>query len=168
MNKATRKLKSQGLDVYQSATGSASSQVQVQVKELVQDEVDEATEEHVASYSGRTRRGKTKERVDYLVRPDGPPFVTLNVREKIDALGLTYKGFRELTLRCAMPCLVDSGNLRLALTGFDKSQHDTVLPLILERLDFVLSMQPDDEMLRVFKDANPWYRTGPVDDRQVA
>lgn len=106
--------------------------------------------------------------VDYLVRPDGPPFVTLNVREKIDALGLTSKGFRELTLRCAMPCLVDSGNLRLALTGFDKSQHDTVLPLILERLDFVLSMQPDDEMLRVFKDANPWYRTGPVDDRQVA
>lgn len=97
--------------------------------------------------------------VDYLVRPDGPPFVTLDVRDKIDGLGLTSKGFRELTLRCAMPCLVDSGNLRLALTGFDKATHDAVLPLVLDRLDFVLSLEPDDEIVRVFKAANPWYRT---------
>lgn len=95
--------------------------------------------------------------VDYLARPDGPPFVTLNVLDKLDTLGLSSKGFRELCLRLGCPALVDSGVFRIALTGFDKSKHDEILPHILSRIDFILSLGPDDEIVTQFKKANPFY-----------
>jgi hypothetical protein len=94
---------------------------------------------------------------DYLARPDGPPFITLDVREKLEKLGLSNKGFRELSLRLGCPVLVDTGVLRIALTGFDKSKHDEVLPKILERLDFIMSLGPDDEIVTTFKQYNPFY-----------
>merc|ERR1712025_1517677 len=55
------------------------------------------------------------------------------------------------------PVLVDTGVLRIALTGFDKSKHDEVLPKILERLDFIMSLGPDDEIVTTFKQYNPFY-----------
>jgi len=94
---------------------------------------------------------------DYLARPDGPPFITLDVRDKLEKLGLSNKGFRELSLRLGCPVLVDTGVLRIALTGFDKSKHDEVLPKILERLDFIMSLGPDDEIVTTFKQYNPFY-----------
>merc|ERR1711871_1481311 len=45
--------------------------------------------------------------IDYLVRPDGPPFITLDVSPLMQKLKLKDKGFRELTLRLATPCLVN-------------------------------------------------------------
>mmetsp|Transcript_31350 Transcript_31350/g.94059 ORF Transcript_31350/g.94059 Transcript_31350/m.94059 type:complete len:910 (+) Transcript_31350:681-3410(+) len=95
---------------------------------------------------------------DYLARPDGPPFITLDVRDKLAALGLSNKGFRELSLRLGCPLLCDTGVLRIALTGFDKSKHDEVLPHILERLDMLMSLQADDELIVAFKQYNPYYR----------
>ena len=89
--------------------------------------------------------------------PDGPPFITLDVRDKLEKLGLSNKGFRELSLRLGCPVLVDTGVLRIALTGFDKSKHDEVLPKILERLDFIMSLGPDDEIVTTFKQYNPFY-----------
>ena len=50
-----------------------------------------------------------------------------------------------------------AGVLRIALTGFDKSKHDEVLPKILERLDFIMSLGPDDEIVTTFKQYNPFY-----------
>ena len=44
-----------------------------------------------------------------------------------------------------------------ALTVFDKSKHDEVLPKILERLDFIMSLGPDDEIVTTFKQYNPFY-----------
>mmetsp|Transcript_2726 Transcript_2726/g.7993 ORF Transcript_2726/g.7993 Transcript_2726/m.7993 type:complete len:901 (-) Transcript_2726:64-2766(-) len=99
--------------------------------------------------------------VTYFARPDGPPFITLDVRAKLDKLGLSNKGLRELTLRLGCPVLVDTGVLRIALTGFDKSKHDEVLPAILERLDFILSLGPEDDIVKTFKMYNPYYgKTG--------
>ena len=95
--------------------------------------------------------------VDYLIRPDGPPFITLDISNKLRTLGLKDKGFRELTLRLAMPVLVSNGIMRIALTGFDKSQHADLLPIMLERLDRVMSLQPDDAIVTSFKEANPFY-----------
>ena len=51
--------------------------------------------------------------IDYLVRPDGPPFITLNVRDKLKELGIKSKGFRELTLRLGVPVLVNDGVVRI-------------------------------------------------------
>ena len=95
--------------------------------------------------------------VDYLIRPDGPPFITLEISDKLKQLGLKDKGFRELTLRLAMPVLIAKGVMRIALTGFDKSQHAEMLPLMQERLDMIMSLQPDDPLVTSFKVANPFY-----------
>jgi aspartate/methionine/tyrosine aminotransferase len=95
--------------------------------------------------------------VDYFVKPDGPPFITLDISNKLEKLGLTDKGFREITLRLGMPVLVNDGIVRIALTGFDKSQHKTILPDLLNRLDKIFTMRKDDEIVRVFKHANPFY-----------
>lgn len=95
--------------------------------------------------------------VDYLVRPDGPPFITLDIKDKLKELGLKSKGFRELTLRMGSPVLVNEGVLRIALTGFDKSMHDTMLPEMLERLDDMLSIKADDAVVTKFLEANPFY-----------
>ena len=102
---------------------------------------------------------ENKERwgVDYLVRPDGPPFITLEISDKLKTLGLKDKGFRELTLRLAVPVLIANGVMRIALTGFDKSTHAELLPLMLERLDMIMSLQPDDPLVQEFKLANPFY-----------
>merc|ERR1712188_340259 len=56
-----------------------------------------------------------------------------------------------------LPYYRDTGVLRIALTGFDKSKHDEVLPKILERLDFIMSLGPDDEIVTTFKQYNPFY-----------
>lgn len=45
--------------------------------------------------------------VEYLIRPDGPPFITLDVSAKLSELGLTSEGYRELTLRMGCPVLVN-------------------------------------------------------------
>lgn len=99
--------------------------------------------------------------VDYLVRPDGPPFITLEISDKLKTLGLKDKGFRELTLRLAVPVLIANGVMRIALTGFDKSTHAELLPLMLERLDMIMSLQPDNPLVEEFKIANPFYAIKP-------
>ena len=95
--------------------------------------------------------------VDYLVRPDGPPFITLDIKAKLMELGLKSKGFRELTLRMGSPVLVADGVLRIALTGFDKGMHDTLLPEMLQRIDKMLSIKADDPVVTKFLEANPFY-----------
>ena len=40
------------------------------------------------------------------MRPDGPPFITLDVSDKLLEMGVTSKGFREITLRLGVPVLV--------------------------------------------------------------
>ena len=99
--------------------------------------------------------------VDYMVRPDGPPFITLEISDKLKTLGLKDKGFRELTLRLAVPVLIANGVMRIALTGFDKSTHAELLPLMLERLDMIMSLQPDNPLVEEFKIANPFYAIKP-------
>ena len=100
---------------------------------------------------------KSRWGVDYLVRPDGPPFITLDVSDKLKELGLNSKGFRELSLRLGSPVLVNDGVLRIALTGFDKKEHDAILPELLARIDGMLSIGADDPILETFIDANPFY-----------
>lgn len=95
--------------------------------------------------------------VDYLVRPDGPPFITLDIKAKLKELGLKSKGFRELTLRMGSPVLVADGVLRIALTGFDKGMHDILLPEMLQRIDEMLSIKADDPVVTKFLEANPFY-----------
>merc|ERR1711988_1750991 len=101
--------------------------------------------------------------VDYLVRPDGPPFITLDIKDKLKELGLKSKGFRELTLRMGSPVLVNEGVLRIALTGFDKSMHDALLPEMLQRIDDMLSVKADDPLVVKFLEANPFYGAGMAD-----
>lgn len=95
--------------------------------------------------------------VDYLVRPDGPPFITLDITPLMEKLNLNSKGFRELSLRMGSPVLVADGVLRIALTGFDKAEHDALLPELLKRLDMMMSLQPEDEIVTKFLDANRFY-----------
>ena len=96
--------------------------------------------------------------VDYLIRPDGPPFITLDIKNKLQHLNLTSEGYRELSLRLACPVLVNDGILRIALTGFDKSEHDEILPIILDRLDYILSINQKDPILQDFVSANPIFK----------
>ena len=103
-------------------------------------------------------KNKNRWGVDYLIRPDGPPFITLDIKNKLKNLNLTSEGFRELTLRLACPVLVSDGILRIALTGFDKSEHDNILPLILDRLDYILSINQEDSILQDFVLANPMFK----------
>ena len=100
---------------------------------------------------------KEKWGIDYFVRPDGPPFITLDISKKLKSLQLSDKGFREITLRLGVPVLVNDGIVRIALTGFDKSQHDIILPRILKRLDKIFSIGKEDDLITVFKQANPFY-----------
>ena len=95
--------------------------------------------------------------VKYLMRPDGPPFITLDVRDKLVELGLSNKGLREMSLRLGGPVLIDKGNLRISLTGFDKSTHGEVLPHIKEKIDMILSLTREDPLVVAFKEANPFY-----------
>ena len=95
--------------------------------------------------------------VDYLIRPDGPPFITLDISNKLKELGINSKGFRELSLRLGSPVLVNEGVLRIALTGFDKKEHDAILPDILLRIDNMLSITADDSILLTFIYENPLY-----------
>ena len=87
----------------------------------------------------------------------GPPFITLDISKKLKSLQLSDKGFREITLRLGVPVLVNDGIVRIALTGFDKSQHDIILPQILKRLDKIFSIGKEDDLITVFKQANPFY-----------
>ena len=98
--------------------------------------------------------------IDFWIKPDGPPFITLDVGDKLKELELNDKGFRELTLRLACPVLVSDGCLRIALTGFDKSKHGEMLEKIKERLDFLFSLNNDSELVTMFKINNPYYSTG--------
>ena len=98
--------------------------------------------------------------IDFWIKPDGPPFITLDVGDKLKELELNDKGFRELTLRLACPVLVSDGCLRIALTGFDKTKHSEMLEKIKERLDFLFSLNKDSELVTLFKINNPYYSTG--------
>ena len=95
--------------------------------------------------------------VDYLIRPDGPPFITLDINKKLKKLNLTSQGFQELTLRLCCPVLVSDGILRIALTGFDKKTYSKILPTIISKLDTILSIDKNDKLLTNFIKHNPFY-----------
>jgi hypothetical protein len=100
--------------------------------------------------------------VDYWVRPDGPPFITLDVQNKLKQLELTDKGFRELTLRLGCPVLVNDDCLRIALTGFDKSRHIEMLDKIKERLDYIFTLNNESSLIKLFKYHNPIYESNNI------
>ena len=102
---------------------------------------------------------KAKWGCDFWIKPDGPPFITLNIQDKLKNMGLTDKGFREFTMRLGIPVLVANGCMRIALTGFDKSKHEELLPVILSRLDEVMSMNKDSDLVKIFKAENAFYTT---------
>ena len=58
--------------------------------------------------------------------------------------------FKELCLRMGCPMLVNDGCLRIALTGFDKQQHTTIVEHIKERLDFLFTLTKEDEIIKTF------------------
>ena len=64
---------------------------------------------------------------------------------------------RLLARALGSPVLVNDGVLRIALTGFDKKEHDAILPELLARIDGMLSIGADDPILETFIDANPFY-----------
>ena len=68
-------------------------------------------------------KNKKKWGIDFWIKPDGPPFITLDINEKLKRLNMDDYQFRELTLRLGCPMLVNDGCLRIALTGFEKKQH---------------------------------------------
>ena len=95
--------------------------------------------------------------VDYLIRPDGPPFITLDINKKLEKMNITSQGFQELTLRLCCPVLVSDGILRIALTGFDKKEHYKILPVIINKIDKILSITESDKILKDFIFYNPLY-----------
>jgi hypothetical protein len=56
-----------------------------------------------------------------------------------------------------VPVLVNDGVVRIALTGFDKSLHDELLPELLNRLDEIMSLEAHTPVVRTFLEANPFY-----------
>ena len=44
--------------------------------------------------------------------------------------------------------LINDGCLRIALTGFDKQQHTTIVEHIKERLDFLFTLTKQDEIIK--------------------
>ena len=97
---------------------------------------------------------KNKWGLDFWIKPDGPPFITLDINEKLKQLDISDNEFRELTLRLGCPMLINNGCLRIALTGFEKSQHSYIVESIKERLDYIFSLKKNDSIVRTFKNNN--------------
>ena len=93
---------------------------------------------------------KKKWGLDFWIKPDGPPFITLNIKEKLKQLEMNEDEFKDLCLRMGCPMLINDGCLRIALTGFDKQQHTTIVEHIKERLDFLFTLTKQDEIIKTF------------------
>ena len=96
-------------------------------------------------------KNKKKWGLDFWIKPDGPPFITLNIKEKLNKLDMNEDEFKELCLRMGCPMLVNDGCLRIALTGFDKEEHNTIVEDIKERLDFIFTLTKQDEIIKIFQ-----------------
>lgn len=99
-------------------------------------------------------KNKNKWGLDFWIKPDGPPFITLNVSNKLKELDMCDYSFRELSLRLGCPVLVNNGCLRIALTGFEKSKHIEILDFIKEKLDFIFTLKKNDDIIKNFKKNN--------------
>ena len=75
-------------------------------------------------------------------------------REKLKQLDISDNEFRDLTLRLGCPMLINNGCLRIALTGFEKSQHSYIVESIKERLDYIFSLRKNDTIIKTFKNNN--------------
>ena len=93
---------------------------------------------------------KEKWGLDFWIKPDGPPFITLDIHEKLKQLEMNEDEFKDLCLRLGCPMLVNQGCLRIALTGFDKKDHTEIVEHIKERLDFLFSLTKNDEIIKIF------------------
>jgi len=85
--------------------------------------------------------------IDFWIKPDGPPFITLDINKKLHELEINENQFRELTLKIGCPMLISGGCLRIALTGFEKKEHKPMLKEIQNRLDFLFSLQKEDKLI---------------------
>ena len=93
---------------------------------------------------------KEKWGLDFWIKPDGPPFITLDIHDKLKQLEMNEDEFKDLCLRLGCPMLVNQGCLRIALTGFDKKDHTDIVEHIKERLDFLFSLTKNDEIIKIF------------------
>ena len=94
---------------------------------------------------------KKKWGIDFWIKPDGPPFITLDITKKLKELDMSDNQFRELTLRLGCPVLVTNGCLRIALTGFKKNKHIELLDKIKERLSYIFLLNKTDPIISTFK-----------------
>ena len=94
---------------------------------------------------------KEKWGLDFWIKPDGPPFITLDINEKLKELDMDDNTFRELTLRLGCPMLVNHGCLRIALTGFEQKEHEHIVEHIQERLDYLFTLTKEDEMIQTYR-----------------
>ena len=91
---------------------------------------------------------KTKWGIDYWIKPDGPPFITLDINKKLKQLEMSDSDFRELSLRMACPILTNNGCLRIALTGFEQKYHADIVHDIQERLDCLFTLTKKDDIIK--------------------
>ena len=96
-------------------------------------------------------KNKKKWGLDFWIKPDGPPFITLDINEKLRELDMDDNEFRELTLRLGCPVLVNHGCLRIALTGFKQKEHEHIVKHIQERLDYLFTLTKEDEMIQAYQ-----------------
>jgi hypothetical protein len=94
---------------------------------------------------------KQKWNIDFWIKPDGPPFITLDIHKKLNELNMNENEFRELTLRLGCPMLVNQGCLRIALTGFEKEHHNKVIYDIKERLNELFTLTKEDDRIQAFR-----------------
>lgn len=94
---------------------------------------------------------KQKWNIDFWIKPDGPPFITLDIHKKLNELNINENEFRELTLRLGCPMLVNQGCLRIALTGFEKEHHNKVIYDIKERLNELFTLTKEDDRIQAFR-----------------
>ena len=95
-------------------------------------------------------KNKMKWGLDFWIKPNGPPFITLDISEKLKKLDMDENEFRDLTLRVGCPMLVNNGCLRIALTGFEKKEHVNMLGEIEERLDYLFTLTKEDDIIQEF------------------
>ena len=93
---------------------------------------------------------KKKWGLDYWIKPDGPPFITLDINKKLKQLEMNENKFRDLCLQLGCPMLVTDGCLRIALTGFDKKEHTEIVEHIKERLNFIFTLTKQDDIIKTF------------------
>tara|TARA_B100000424_G_scaffold271657_1_gene275566 strand:+ start:4256 stop:5614 length:1359 start_codon:yes stop_codon:yes gene_type:complete len=93
---------------------------------------------------------KEKWGIDFWIKPDGPPFITLDISEKLNELNMCDNSFRDLTLLLGCPVLVNNGCLRIALTGFEKEKHVEIVEYIKERLNYIFTLSKSDDVIKCF------------------